>query len=261
MGGIMSSCAKPSCLPVRISDEAECGTEADSAGKVVVRMRPEAERRLREGFQRRVDEQSSRYAGQLAHARQQGARFECGEVAGVFTAEAGGEPTTRTYVVALLPIAALPLVIALPATGIPGTLQFLIAYPFLAGAWIGLGFWLGREPKRRVWLYAFTEGFMLLDGPGDAMPVLWSQVTGVGPVWTNTYLPGDEDHPRPVLSAYRLRLADGRVQDISSSLKNVQDPYGEMGQLFRGLSPGVVGKTMPRLPTIGEVIATYAGVK
>ena len=47
-------------------------------------MRPEAERRLREGFQRRVDEQASRYAAQLAQARQQAARFECGEVAGVF---------------------------------------------------------------------------------------------------------------------------------------------------------------------------------
>jgi hypothetical protein len=222
-------------------------------------MRPEAERRLRAGFQRRVDEQSGRCAVQLAHARQQAARFECGEVAGVFRGEAGGNPTTRTYVVALLPLAALPLVIALPATGIPGTLQLLAAYPFLAGAWIGLGFWLGREPRRQVWLYAFTEGFLLLDGPAaDAVPVPWSQVTGVSPVWTNTYRPGDEDHPRPVLSAYRLRLADGRVQDISRSFKNVQDPYGEMGQLFSGLAPGIVGKTMPQLPTVDEIIAGYA---
>lgn len=224
-------------------------------------MRPEAERRLREGFQRRVDEQSDRYAAQLAHARQQAGRFECGEVAGVFSAEAGGEPTPRTYVVALLPIAALPLAIALPATGIPGALHFLIAYPFLAGAWVGLAFLLGREPKRRVWLYAFTEGFMLLDRPpADAMPVPWSQVTGISPVWTNTYRPGDEDHPRPVLTAYRLRSADGRLHEISRSFKNVQDPYGEMGQLFRGLAPGVVGTTMPRLPTVDEVIATYARV-
>lgn len=225
-----------------------------------MQMRPEAERRLREGFQRRFDEQSNRYAALLEHARQQAGRFECGAVAGVFSGEAGGQPTLRTYVVALLPIALLPLVIALPATGIPGTVQFLFAYPFIAGAWIGLGFWLGREPKRKVWLYAFTEGFMLIDGPpADARPVLWSQVTGVGPVWTNTYRPGDEDNPTPALTAYRLRLADGRVQDISSEFKNVQDPYGEMGQLFSGLAPGTVGKTMPRFPTIDEIIATFAG--
>ena len=52
-------------------------------------------------------------------------------------------------------------------------------------------------------------------------------------------------------------MADGRVQDISRSFKNVQDPYGEMGQLFSGLAPGVVGKTMPKLPTVGEIIASY----
>jgi hypothetical protein len=222
-------------------------------------MRPEAERRLREGFQRRVDEQSSRYTAQLAHARQQATLFECGDVAGVFSGQAGGQPTLRTYLVALAPIALLPVVIALPATGIPGTLQFLIAYPFLAGAWIGLGFLLGREPKRQVWLYAFTEGFLLLDSRApDTMPVLWRQVTGVAPVWTNTYSPGDEDHPRPVLTAYRLRTADGRIHELSRSLKNVQDPYREMGQLFRGLAPGIIGKTMPELPTVDEIIATYA---
>jgi hypothetical protein len=222
-------------------------------------MRPENERRLREGFQRRVDEQTSRFAPVLAHARQQATRFECGEVAGVFSAVAGGEPTRRTYVIGLLPIAGIPVAIAIAASGIPGTVQFLMAYPFLAGAWIGGSFWLLREPKRQVWLYAFTEGFILLDGPqADAMPVRWSQVAWVGPVWTNVYRPGDEGDPTPVLSAYRLRLADGRVQDISRELKNVQDPYKEMGQLFRGLAPGIIGKTMPKLPTIDEIMATYA---
>lgn len=220
-------------------------------------MRPEAERRLREGFQRRVDEQAGRYAAQLAQARQQAARFECGEVAGVFSAQAGGDVLPRTYVVAFLPLAAIPVLIAVTAMGIPGTLPLLGASPFLAGAWIGVSFWRGREPRRQVWLYAFTEGFMLLDGPSaDAMPVRWSQVTEVSQVWTNTYRPGDDD-PRPVLAAYRLRSADGAVHEISRSLRNVRDPYGEMGQLFSGLAPGTVGKTMPRFPTIDEIIATF----
>ena len=221
-------------------------------------MRPEAERRLREGFQRRVDEQSSRYAAQLAHARQQANRFECGEMAGVFSAQAGGDVPRRTYLVAFLPIAAIPVLIAAAAARIPGTLPLLGAFPFLAGAWIGVSFWRGRTPKRQVWLYAFTEGFILLDdAQPDSAPVRWSQVTEVGEVWTNTYRPGDDD-PTPVLSAYRLRLADGRVHEIPRSLKNVQDPYREMGQLFRGLAPGTIGKTMPRFSTIDEIIATYA---
>lgn len=132
-------------------------------------------------------------------------------------------------------------------------------FPFVAGAWIGVSFWRGRQPRRQVWLYAFTGGFMLLDDQlREAAPVPWSQVTAVGQVWANTYRPGDED-PLPALTAYRLRSADGRAHEISRSLRNVHDPYGEMGQLFRGLAPGTVGKTMPRFPTIDEIIATYAG--
>jgi hypothetical protein len=221
-------------------------------------MRPEAERKLREGFQRRVDEQASRYAAQLADAWQQAARFRCGEVAGVFGAQAGGDVPRRTYVVAFLPLAAIPVLIGAAALGFPGTLPLLGAFPFLAGAWIGVSFWRGRTPKRQVWLYAFTEGFLPLDDPpAYAMPVRWSQVTEVTEVWTNTYIPGDED-PTPVHSAYRLRTADGRVHEISRSFKNVQDPYREMGQLFRGLAPNTIGKTMPRFFTIDEILATYA---
>jgi hypothetical protein len=224
----------------------------------MVRMRPEAERRLREGFQRRVDEQSSRYAAQLADAGQQANRFECGAVAGVFGAQAGGEVPRRTYVVAFLPIAAIPVLIALAATGFPGTVPLLGAFPFIAGAWIGVSFWRGRTPKRQVWLYAFTEGFLLLDeAQPAAAPVRWNQVTEIGEVWTNSYSPGDED-PTPVLSAYHLRLADGRAIEISRDFKNVQDPYREMGQLFRGLAPNTIGKTMPRFFTIDEILATYA---
>jgi hypothetical protein len=160
--------------------------------------------------------------------------------------------------VAFLPIAAIPVLIAAAAARIPGMLPLLGAFPFLAGAWIGVSFWRGRTPKRQVWLYAFTEGFILLDdAQPDSAPARWSQVTEVGEVWTNTYRPGDDD-PAPVLSAYRLRLANGRVHEIPRSFKNVQDPYREMGQLFRGLAPGTIGKTMPRFSTIDEIIATYA---
>ena len=220
-------------------------------------MRPEAERKLRAGFQRRVDEQSQRYAVQLAHASQLAARFGCGEVAGVFTAQAGGGVRRSTYVVGLLPLAAIPLLIAGAAIRVPGVLPLLIIFPFAAGAWIGLSFLLGREPKRRVWLYAFAEGFMLLDNaPASAEPVRWNQVTEVSEVWTEVYRPSEEDS-RPALTAYRLRSADGQAHDISRSFRNVQDPYGEVGQLLRGLAPGSIGKTMPRFPGIDEIIATY----
>jgi hypothetical protein len=224
----------------------------------VVQIRPAAEQKLRAGFQRRVDEQSDRYAVQLAHAGQLAARFGCGEVVGVFSAQAGGGVRPRTYVVGLLPLATIPVLIAGAAAGVPGVLPVLGVFPFVAGAWIGVSFWRGREPRRRVWCYAFAEGFMLLDHPrADAAPVRWSQVTEVGEVWTEVYRPGQEDS-RPALAAYRLRSADGQVHEISRSFRNVRDPYGEVGQLLRGLAPASVGKTMPMFLTIDEIIAAYA---
>ena len=86
----------------------------------------------------------------------------------------------------------------------------------------------------------------------------WDQVTGVVPVWTEVYSPAAEES-RPVLAAYRLRTAGGQVHEISRALKNVQDPYLEIGQLFRQLAPATVGTTMPAFPTIDEIIARYAG--
>lgn len=223
-------------------------------------MRPETERRLRESFQRRFDEQSNRYAAQLAQARQQAARFGCGDVAGVFGGQAGGGIPPRTFVVALLPLVVIPILLFVSAARIPDIVALLVIFPFLAVAWMGASLWLGREPTRQVWLYAFTDGFLLQDGPpADATPVRWSQVTEVIQVWGETRRFGDDGDTTPVLRAYRLRSADGRVHEISRSFRNVQDPYGEMGQLFRGLAPGTVGKTMPRVPTIDEIIATYAG--
>ena len=57
----------------------------------------------------------------------------------------------------------------------------------------------------------------------------------------------------------RLRTADGQPHEISRSLKNVRDPYQEIGQLFRTIAPGSVGKTMPTFPTVDQIIAAYAG--
>jgi len=224
--------------------------------EAVVKIRPEAERRLRAGFQRRADAQRQRYAVQLAHAGQLAVRFECGEVAGVFSGEAGIE--RRTLVSGLLPLAAVPFLIAGAAAQVPGMLPALGAFPFVFGAWYGVSLWRGLR-WRRVWCYAFAEGFMLLDDPpGAAVPVRWDQVIELTPVWTEVYRPAAEES-RPTLAAYRLRTADGQTHEISRSFKNVQDPYLEMGQLFRHLAPNTIGTTRPAFPTIDQIIAAYAG--
>ena len=104
-------------------------------------------------------------SAQLTHAEQLAVRLECGQVAGVFTGQAGGDVRRGTYAVGLLPLAAIPVLIAGAAVGVPGMVPLLGATPFITGAWFGLTVWRRREPRRRVWFYAFTEGCALLGGP------------------------------------------------------------------------------------------------
>jgi hypothetical protein len=224
-----------------------------------VKMRPEAERKLRQGFQRRADEQGSRYAAQLADAERFSMMHECGEVVGVFTGRVGGGVRPRAYMLGALPLAAIPVLIALSAVDVPGMTALLILSPFLIGGWFGLSVWRGREPRRRIWLYAFTDGFVLSDDPrASAFPVRWSQVSDVSVIWTVATDPGLEDEGRPVVSGYRLRCTDGQTREISRSFQNVRDPYGEFGRSLRRLMPAAVGNTMPQFPTIDEVVAVYA---
>jgi hypothetical protein len=221
-------------------------------------MRPEAEQKLRQGFQRRANEQRERYATQLAHADRLALMHECGEVVGVFTTRVGGNVRPMAYVVGALPLAAVPFLIASGAIVFPAMEPLVVVSPFFFAAWFGLSIWRGREPRRQVWLYAFTDGFVLSDDPqASAFPVRWSQVTEATPVWTVTYDPGMEDEGRPVLSGYRLRSVDGQVHEISRSFENVADPYGEFGRSLRRIMPAAVGQAMPQFPTIVEVIAAY----
>ena len=115
-----------------------------------MQIRPEEgpEQKLRAGFQRRVDQQSRRYAGPLAHAAEVATGSECGEVVGVFTAQAEAAGSARrAYVVGLAPLAAIPVLIAAAAARIPGVVPLLASFPFLEGAWFGVSLFRGRVPK------------------------------------------------------------------------------------------------------------------
>ena len=50
-----------------------------------MKIRPEAQEKLREGFGRKADRQRRSYAAQLAEAEQLAAGFGCGEVVGIFS--------------------------------------------------------------------------------------------------------------------------------------------------------------------------------
>ena len=221
-------------------------------------IRPEAEQKLRAGFQRRVDRQAEQYVAQLTDAEQLAVGLERGQVAGVFDGQAGGGVKRGAYLVGLLPMAAIPVAIAGAAVGVPGMVPVLGATPFVTGAWFGLTLWRWREPKRQVWLYAFAEGCALLDGPqADPVYLRWSEVTEVVEVWTNVYDVSAEE-PRPRLTGYQLRCADGRSCEISRSLHNVRDPYSGVGPPVTGLMPAAAAATVPKFPTIDQIIAACA---
>jgi hypothetical protein len=181
-------------------------------GAAIVKIRPEAQEKLREGFQRKAERQRRLYAGQLAEAEQLAARFGCGEVAAIFSTRTP-DPDTQHR----------------------------------------------RRASRPAWLYAFSGGFMILDGPrSDSMPVPWSQVIEVREVWTRRTF-ADWEPSRPRLTAYELHLADGQARFISLSYRNMLDPYPALGREMRALAPADLAATWPKLPLIKEIILAHAG--
>jgi hypothetical protein len=206
----------------------------------MAKMRPEAERRLRAGFQRRVDKQRERYAPQLAHAAQLAARFECGQVAGVFSRQADFK--ARALLPALLPLAAVPVLIVGAAEQVPGALPALGAFPFLFGAWYGVSLWRGM--RQRVWFYAFTEGFML---PEDDVLVRWDQVTGVGPVWTEVRNPASEE-PRTVLGGTGCVPRTGGPMRSPVPSRTWKTPTGRWGSCSAAWLPPRSARPCRRFP-------------
>lgn len=224
-----------------------------------MQIRPDGERKMRADFQRRVDEQASRYATELAHAEQLAARLGYGEVVGVFHARGGGGFGTRARTVGLLPLAAVP-VLLIAGSHVRVLLAGLLIFPFAWGIWFGLTVLFLCKRDCDLWFYAFAAGFMFFGADRAAgVPVRWSQVAAIGLVWKPVYEYGEMD-PNVVrndLTAYRLSLADGRAYDITSEFRNVRDPYGKVGQMLRTLMPVKAGQVLPKFPTIDEVIATY----
>ena len=220
-------------------------------------IRPEARQRLEAGFQRRVSEQRQRYATQWAEAEHLAVGLEYGDVVGIFGVNTGGEIPFRAYLRGLAPLLAIPVLIAAAAERVAWAVPLLGALPFFTGAWFGAMLLLGRRPKRRVWLYTFSEGFCAPDSsaPGP-ISARWEQVERVREVRTNEFNASSEES-EPTLTGYELELGDGRRFLISRSYRNMMDPYAPVGRMVAGLTPPSVAEVIPRFPVIDEIIGTY----
>jgi hypothetical protein len=226
-------------------------------------IRPESQRRLREGFQRRVDEQRRRYAEQLAQAERLAAAFGYGDVIGIFSmeerADEFGESPIRYGFWGLLPLfVGLPLLIAAAAARIRGVLILMIAWPFVTGAWfLMVSLWAHRR-KGRVWLYVLADGFVTFaDFAPEPKSARWDQIANVQELWHERFDPSSEEMV-PVLMGYRVQTRDGRDFILSRLLRNMLDPYAPVGRFLTAIVPASVGEVIPRFPVIDEIIATHA---
>jgi len=215
---------------------------------------PGDQRHLR---QRRLDALRERFAPQLDHAERLAAAHRCGDVVGVFGREAGGELRPGSVPIMLAPVlVGVVVLVALARNGTPGAVAVLTIWPFLGGLWIGLTAAVRRLPRRQVLLFAFGEGFMVLDGAAsDPEPVRWWEVTSGARACTDDHGtsggPGWARH-----TGYELRLADGSSRVVPRDFRNLLEPRVLAGPsvVADGRSAGAPG---PVLPTIDDLLLPF----
>ena len=153
-------------------------------------------------------------------------------------------------------LAGIPVLIALAEYDVPGAVHLLGLWPFMGGAWAGMVAVRYRTPRRTVWLYAFTDGFLLLDGDAfPRVPVRWRDVRGVMPEYADDYDFVAEE-TRQAHVGYRVDVADGSVRVVSRGLKNVADPCSAVGPILRNLIPrAAAGAAPPAFTTVDDLFA------
>jgi hypothetical protein len=225
-------------------------------------IRPEAERRLQQGFQKRVDRQYRAYESQHRQATTLGVTFRLGELEGIFAEKlrsasenVGG---TLFLLFLLFNIFGVPLVFTETGLYPSGVIiaHSVLALVILLGGLVLSG-WLWLRPPQYLWLYAFSDGVAMGSPQSiDQNVIRWRDVTDVRPVWENQFNPVSEES-EPRLVAYRLTVYDGRTVAIPGTLRNMLDPYAPVGRVIGALVPASVGQTIPRFPVIGEIIQPH----
>jgi hypothetical protein len=127
------------------------------------------------------------------------------------------------------------------------------------GALVGIYHQRGGRSRPRgqhEWAYAGQDGLMLEhSNPSAAQVIRWDLVASVFRVWGEHYHPGiSEDSAYRLLDGHRLVMRDGREFALSVAYANVLDPYRNVGRFIAATMPANAGATVPRFPTLGEVV-------
>jgi hypothetical protein len=219
-------------------------------------MSPEARQRLDQGFRRRAAEHQARHAANWQHAVQLGQALDLGDPLGIYRTEITPPLGVRRVLRLLAPVPVFVLVVVLlivwaPDAGVP----LLGASPFLAGGYCLMFFVIIRRGRFTRWLYGYTGGLAEVDPDGRPRVVRWDEVTDVVDEWTSS---GSESQSLWDYQGFRLTTADGRTVSIIATYQNALDPYGQVGDMLRALTPAEVGDTIPRFPSIADLITDQA---
>ena len=225
-------------------------------------LRPEAQRRLQQGFQKRVRAEYRKYASQHQQAVTLATTFHLGQLQGIFALKQ--QSTSETVFGSLFILLILCSIVGVSLVGMalnhhPSGVT--IARSILALAVLGGGVvlsgWLWLRPPRYLWLYAFTDGVAVGSPPSlDQHIMRWEHVSDIRTVWTDLFSPVSEETALRC-TAYELRLQDGRAVVIPRAFLNMLDPYRSVGPLIRALVPPAVAQTFPSFPVIDEIIMQH----
>ena len=113
-----------------------------------------------------------------------------------------------------------------------------------------------RHHPLHEWAYAGHEGLILEHAnPPLAQVIRWGDVTSVYRLWSERYHPGiSEDETYRLPAGHRLVCRNGREAVLPVEYANVLDPYHNVGRFVAATTPAEAGATVPRFPTLGEVV-------
>jgi hypothetical protein len=116
----------------------------------------------------------------------------------------------------------------------------------------------GRSGARSLheWTYAGKHGLVLEHvNPPAAEVVRWADISSVYRLWSEHYHPGiSEDEPYHLPAGHLLVRRSGAEVELPVEYANVLDQYRNIGRFVAAAMPVNAGATVPRFPTLGEVV-------
>jgi hypothetical protein len=205
----------------------------------------------------RSEARRQEHAATWDHAGHVGRALGLGEPLGLYRAEILPPLGARRVLRLLSPIPVALLVALLIVPWRQETVIAVLALSPIPAGLYGAAVLITAQHRGRFtrWLYAYPAGLAELDPKAPPRPLRWDTITDAVDEWTSS---GSESQSLWDYEGFRLTASDGRTVLITARYVNVLDPYGPAGSLIASLLPAGVGATIPRLPSIVDLVLARA---